>query len=107
MTVMAAVAPLLMANAAAAGTDISPAWPPQLSQWAVTGGDWLFNTSNESEWTPPPNLRDANLAFYTPHALTSFSASYEWRWPYRGSDGWGEYCVGTHRQLTRVSTSLP
>ena len=71
--------------------DVSPAWPPQPSEWAFVGGDWLFNTSSEGEWAAPPNLRDANLAFYTAHALTSFNVSYEWRWPYHGSDGWGAH----------------
>ena len=90
MRVMFAAAALFVATLAPSA-DVSPTWPPDPSQWSFTGPQWLFNTSNESEYTPPAApLLDNNFAFYTEQAPASFNATFEWRWPYHGSDGWGQ-----------------
>ena len=112
MRVVFAAAALFVATSAPSA-DVSPTWPPDPSQWAFTGPPWLFNTSNESEYTPPPGpLLDNNFAFYTEQAPVSFNATFEWRWPYHGSDGWGQSTPATHptgprRPLGPMSSITP
>ena len=48
------------------------------SKWVAVGGEWEQTT--QGVITPPENLVDENLAFYTPKVWQDFEAEFEFRW---------------------------